>query len=201
MTKIIIVGTDPNFFREGLLETFVESFTLNIFDQNHINQPLDLDINKNVIKYGDIKCIFDIYTSSSNVILHRKCCMHEETKQNSVDGILLETLLRIYSKNIFDLKQKNQPLDSNINKNFCKYGAIIGDFDIYMQSLNLNLIRKYSINRETPMNLVNNYGLMSNRSAIKIEYTITNKLITNALIGVCLVCVNSTLQRTHTTLI
>ncbi len=82
--------------------------------------------------------------------------MSEGIKHNFVDDIVLETLLDLYCKNIFDSSQRKQPLDLNINKNGFRYDASSATFGIDMENVNLNLHRKQFFNRETKMNFVNN---------------------------------------------
>ncbi len=60
----------------------MESFTKNIFNQKQRKQPLDLDIIKNVIAFGAIKRIFDIYIPSLNLKLPRKYSMNRGTQNN-----------------------------------------------------------------------------------------------------------------------
>ncbi len=62
--KIRHMGKKKNFLNDSLLETLLLLCTKNICDQTQRKEPLDLDINQNVLVSGVIKPLFDINITS-----------------------------------------------------------------------------------------------------------------------------------------
>ncbi len=75
--------TKQKFINDSLLEMLLGLYTKIIFDQNLNKQPLDLDINKDVCTYDDIKSICDIDMASLNLKWQRNCFMNRNTNEFS----------------------------------------------------------------------------------------------------------------------
>ncbi len=90
-------GTQHNFVDHILLKTWLGLYTLKQTDSNQRKQTLDLNINKNVFRYGAINTPLDIDMESLHLKVHRKCFMNRETQMNFVKNKY--TVMRLENKN------------------------------------------------------------------------------------------------------
>ncbi len=99
--NITPIRKQQNYLDDSLLGTLLVVFTIKIDCETKMKEPYDLDKNQSRATYYDIKTLFDLEITFTNLMLQMITFINRETQPNYRNCTLLETLLDLVTKIIF----------------------------------------------------------------------------------------------------